>query len=83
MARSCICLDPVGNRATVVDNGVSRSYLVNSLNQYTRVAANAATYDSNVCRGVLPGGMLAISRRLADAWKNVATCQNINNSKCK
>ncbi len=40
-------LDAVGNRTSVTDNGVSTSYLVNILNEYSQVGSEIPSYDSN------------------------------------
>ena len=39
--------DSVGNRTTVTDNGVTASYAVNALNQYTQAGSAAPGYDRN------------------------------------
>lgn len=39
--------DAVGNRTSVTDNGVTQSYVANSLNQYTTAGAMAPGYDGN------------------------------------
>ena len=39
--------DPVGNRTAVTDNGVTASYAVNALNQYTQAGSAAPGYDRN------------------------------------
>ena len=40
-------LDPLGNRRSVTENGVTTPYLANALNQYTGVGGQARTFDAN------------------------------------